>query len=797
MLRHQEQKSRLMKRPSGNFFWLVVTGLVAAGLLFILMPPHLDITAQKAVEETRQTLRQQGFKIDLADFDLSTSPELRDREAILKATAPTNRLSQPFVNHPNLMETAGTNSAIVVWKLGSLKKQQRSWPNNSDELTWGEFREALDENQAALDAACVAVLSGPIRFNLNASHGSAMLLPHLSVSKNLMQVLGDRTVLALHDGNQGAAWTNLLAETRLVTAWKPEPAEVSHLVRFADTSLAFNAIWQALQTNGWPDERLARLQQEWESVDFFANLPETAAFKRTSMVVECQRDRQGLRDPRPTLAEFFNMGIHFSPSIWHELNYRWKQASYHKQGSYEDEKALLLFYRDRELELRKAIQATTWSAMRQLPGVTKVIPFQSKYRSRMQSRLALRDINMRFQREGSSLLGRAARAEAQRRLIVTAVALERYHGKHGSYPNTLQDLAPEFLKNPPIDFMDGQPLRYRLMEDGHFTLYSVGLDCVDDGGRMPSRERQRPPDFRPGEIGEPPKGDIVWPLPAASATVQDLRRQEARTMELHNFREQQRESEAEWKQSPLRQSRAAQILATNWLPALDDGFFGGRPAAEFLRNAASTSNRLSLAELMTPRQVLTGNEPEDLTFEFPVNYDVITNHGFFLLLDADMDPGSMFAPDCGAKIQERSRAPNGDCLLVWHTIFDPPGQHALQVELTWYNANGAETWCRGPAISVATSNLCQFSLDSATYDVELGATFHARLPEANGLYTIECVSTNGEHLKTITGSTTNGEFNTVWNLVDDHGHRLTGETFNSIVHITLPDSGRTQTLRGP
>ena len=104
---------------------------------------------------------------------------------------------------------------------------------------------------------------------------------------------------------------------------------------------------------------------------------------------------------------------------------------------------------------------------------------------------------------------------------------------------------------------------------------------------------------------------------------------------------------------------------------------------------------------------------------------------------------------------------------------------------------------KGSAISVVTSNLCQFSLDSATYDIEFGARFHARLPESNGLYSIECLTTNGAHLATLNGSTTNGEFNTVWDLVDDHGHRLNGETFNSIVHITLPDSGRTQTLKGP
>jgi hypothetical protein len=170
---------------------------------------------------------------------------------------------------------------------------------------------------------------------------------------------------------------------------------------------------------------------------------------------------------------------------------------------------------------------------------------------------------------------------------------------------------------------------------------------------------------------------------------------------------------------------------------------------------------------------------------------------FFLKLDANMDSDDMSAADSGAKIQNRERAANGDCLLIWHTIYDPPGPHALQVEWTFTDPNSAESWGRGPALSITTSNLCQFSIDSAIYDVDRGATFHARLPETNGLYTIECVSTNGEHLKTLTGSTTNGEFKTIWNLVDDHGSRLHGETFNSVVHITLPDSGRTQTLRGP
>jgi hypothetical protein len=61
--------------------------------------------------------------------------------------------------------------------------------------------------------------------------------------------------------------------------------------------------------------------------------------------------------------------------------------------------------------------------------------------------------------------------------------------------------------------MDGQPLRYRLEDGDHFLLYSIGLDCVDNGGKMP--RRMGAPGFlraaRPG--GPLPESDIVWPRP--------------------------------------------------------------------------------------------------------------------------------------------------------------------------------------------------------------------------------------------------------------------------------------------
>ena len=52
-----------------------------------------------------------------------------------------------------------------------------------------------------------------------------------------------------------------------------------------------------------------------------------------------------------------------------------------------------------------------------------------------------------------------------------------------------------------------------------------------------------------------------------------------------------------------------------------------------------------MADLWTPKQVIMGDEPEELAYEFPVSYDKITNNGFILLLDAGTNPKSLYAPD--------------------------------------------------------------------------------------------------------------------------------------------------------
>jgi hypothetical protein len=67
------------------------------------------------------------------------------------------------------------------------------------------------------------------------------------------------------------------------------------------------------------------------------------------------------------------------------------------------------------------------------------------------------------------------------RSITTALAIERYRIAHGRWPESLQQLVPQFIGNLPLDPFDGQALRYRRLPDG-VVVYSIGWDGIDDGG---------------------------------------------------------------------------------------------------------------------------------------------------------------------------------------------------------------------------------------------------------------------------------------------------------------------------
>lgn len=484
---------------------VVVAVLTLSAIIVWLLLPNNK--ARRAAERTRQSLRKEGFRVDLAEFDLSTPPGLGANMGWLMLAADASRNMFSFRGFP-LMRPVSSNSAMVTWS------QENPAEGMIENYFWPELRKTVGERGSTLDHACDEVISATFQFKtVLATNGE--LAPDIVRARSLAPAVAARTILALHDQHHAVAWTNLLALTRLVTAWKTEPMEISHSIRFRWVLTAQRVMWEALQARDWTDEELALLQREWESPNFFTGLPETAALARASTVEYCSFQRRQPPPRGPTLREFVRELVESPHRAWAEATSGWRNARYRNYESYEDEIAWLLYFRDCERDYRHALAANSWLELRELQSATNSRPAGA-------SNFALGIDASRvgggsFQRQSATLLARAAEAEARRRLIVTAIALKRFHLANHCYPDSLARLVPDFLKTPTKDFIDDEPLRYHRTDDDRFLLYSVGLDDVDDKGQLLAAGN---PSTGGAGLGRFEGPDLVWPIAASPAEVQ-------------------------------------------------------------------------------------------------------------------------------------------------------------------------------------------------------------------------------------------------------------------------------------
>jgi hypothetical protein len=82
-----------------------------------------------------------------------------------------------------------------------------------------------------------------------------------------------------------------------------------------------------------------------------------------------------------------------------------------------------------------------------------------------------------------TFLNRVVASDGNRDGVFLGLALELYHREHGKWPESLSELSPKYLPTLPADLITGKPLHYKIVNDRP-TVYSVGVDGDDDGGRL-------------------------------------------------------------------------------------------------------------------------------------------------------------------------------------------------------------------------------------------------------------------------------------------------------------------------
>jgi hypothetical protein len=212
------------------------------------------------------------------------------------------------------------------------------------------------------------------------------------------------------------------------------------------------------------------------------------------------------------------------------------------------------------------------------------------------------------------------------------------------------------------------------------------------------------------------------------------------------------------------------------------------PVSQWLQTKTLLNpNHLSLSKLLTLKQVSQPDEMSIVRFELPVKHDAVETNGMGGSVDFGVINKDGYFVDFTFSGWEQ--AADGGSQLWWVINYNAPGKHNIRARLNYYNGmDGIEII--GPPLQYDSSNVCQFFEGYSLFD-STGALLQAKLRQQVAKYRIELATQKGKHLKTITGSSTNGVINLEWDLKDDHGKKFKGDSFEGAFYVIYPDDTHT------
>jgi hypothetical protein len=512
-----------MQRPRHKI--LIALGCLVVAL--VLFPVIEHYRGKWALERWKADMAAKGEKFNIEEL-IPPPPAPADNAFpdVLFASFRLRANSYLTGLMPPSLRFAAPGKVIYIPAQTHWKGTDYSGGKNKDtNVTWEVFTDEMAVVIDPLNEAKAALKKPGFDANLNYRFGFNLRLPHLQEFKRLAQILTGAALLELRQGRFSAASEDLEGLLALSRGQKDERLVISQVYRIAISTSAVGATWQALQTPGWNDDQLVRLQAGWQSLEFLGAMANALEMERAMQGPAYDRLRQSSHELADSLAHSQNAlgaGTTRTNSISSlddvvelllaKLPVFGPGALYGRfwqfAWSHQDELHCMELMEASVESVRRAAEQKSGeevaAASRSLEAKTKEANAYDRMRFRLSEMMA---------DSWSPSVQRALVCETLRGLTVAAIALKRYELRHGKPAPSLAALVPELLTELPRDYMDGHPLRYRLNPDGSFLLYSVGQDGRDDGGdATPTSGAGTKPNLQNGR-------DMVWPAPASAEEI--------------------------------------------------------------------------------------------------------------------------------------------------------------------------------------------------------------------------------------------------------------------------------------
>jgi len=406
------------------------------------------------------------------NWAIGTITDLKPWQAYYRAPAPTNRNS-----------TITTNEFPIA--------PQPQSPAQDVLLALSKYDPAIEELR---QASRLPYSRFPIDYD--AENPAGIWLPHLGSLKRSAQVLELRAIAKLQNGQSEKALDDVKLMLHLNEAVRTEPFIISHLVRIAlFEECTLQPIYEGLAEHYWSDAQLVELDSELANLDFLADYPKV----QKSAIIFSSEEANYLRRHRDYATQFAQMGISYRGEIKFQFAiYHYMPGGWFYQSALKNGRMLMQYLPSVNHDTGTISPALVRKAD---AAANNAVSFFDP----------LDALNKMFNSDfliAGNFVKKIADAQSSVDLVRVAIALERYRLAHGSYPDTLDELAPQSIEKVPHDVIRGGPLHYRRNDDGQFVLYSVGWNEKDDGGVVALGG----PFGKSGDVNIN-QGDWVWRYP--------------------------------------------------------------------------------------------------------------------------------------------------------------------------------------------------------------------------------------------------------------------------------------------
>ncbi|MGK0185028.1 MAG: hypothetical protein ACI9R3_000802 [Verrucomicrobiales bacterium] len=327
----------------------------------------------------------------------------------------------------------------------------------------------------------------------------AITAPHADVFFKLSRALHWKALAHIHLGDGTAAFTDLERSSKIGTLLETD--RVDNFRSLQTCTIRFGtmipAVWEGLYANAWNAGELEKLQQIVDAVDF---APGVLSYLRFSRWLDIEASTSAkVRSLHNSKLEVFNARFNkgrgsrgysrlefLRPQGWRyqSLTNRlsdWQEAVFtRKDGSVNHDEITV-----------EMVEASN------LLGVSN-FEYRELDPVRRAAKAIADKIGVNYDPQpvkmGQNLpeLGTAApfliesyafARTVQQHLCATAIALERFQFQHGSYPESLIQLVPDFLSEAPVDPWHGEALlHYSIRPGGLPALWSIGENRTDENG---------------------------------------------------------------------------------------------------------------------------------------------------------------------------------------------------------------------------------------------------------------------------------------------------------------------------